>query len=428
MVSTDAPRFQVIAYRVGGYRNSSALRVWTSRWVAGERQSAPALLPSTRTIVAHWPTSLTVSTAGWSPGFYLFKLCASTGYQSYVPYTVRSASTRGRVVLVAPVMDWEAYNYWGGYDVYEAPPGHERSWAVSFDRPFPPEGGSGARLFLDDAVPVVVLAERRHIPLAYETDVDVAVHPHLLQGARGYVALGHDEYWTLPERRNVTAARDAGVNIAFLSSNTMYWRVRLASAPSGPDRMVIAYKSDAATSDPMRLTHPARTTARWRDPPHPDPENSITGMLYECFPVDAPYRVVSPQWWGFRGTGVHMGSEFPHLIWDEADRVYPIPSTPRPLEILSDTPYDCDGVPTSSQSTYYTTPSGAGVIDFGTQRWACATGPRCHQLPLVDDTFVRRVTTNVLRAFAAGPVGLTHPAVDNVRDFHLPKVNTVPSS
>jgi hypothetical protein len=95
---------------------------------------------------------------------------------------------------------------------------------------------------------------------------------------------------------------------------------------------------------------------------------------------------------------------------------------------LSYTRYDCNGVPTSAESTYYTTPSGAGVIDFGTQRWACATALRCHHLPAADDRFVRRVTTNVLRAFARGPVGVAHPAHDNVRDFWLPTTNSVPSS
>jgi hypothetical protein len=85
-------------------------------------------------------------------------------------------------------------------------------------------------------------------------------------------------------------------------------------------------------------------------------------------------------------------------------------------------------VPTSSESTYYTTPSGAGVVDLGTQEWACAVKPRCGALPAADDRFVRGVTTNVLREFARGPVGRVHPAHDNVADFPLSTVNTVPAS
>jgi hypothetical protein len=120
-------------------------------------------------------------------------------------------------------------------------------------------------------------------------------------------------------------------------------------------------------------------------------------------------------------------SEFPHLVADEADRVYPVPSTPRPLQILSNLGYRCLGVPTSTQSTYYTTSSGAGVIDFGTQRWSCATQPVCGPLTRETTTFVREVTSNVLRAFARGPVGRRHPAHDNVADFPLSTYHQTPT-
>ncbi|MGI8577814.1 MAG: N,N-dimethylformamidase beta subunit family domain-containing protein [Nocardioidaceae bacterium] len=425
MVSTSAASFRVQAYRIGGYRDGAGRLIWTSPQVKGIRQHAAKLVAATRTVVAGWIPSLTVSTAHWPAGFYLFKLVASSGYQAFVPFTVRSPSTQARVVLVSPVIDWQAYNTWGGYDLYQAPAGKSRSWAVSFDRPNPPPG---ANQFLYNVLPTVVLAERIGLPLGYQTSVDVAVHPDLLRGAAGYVSMGHDEYWTVPERRYVTAARDAGTNLAFLSSNTMYWRVRLQVASSGPDRIVVGYKSDASVADPLRYVDPAQTTARWRDPPHPDPENSLTGTLYECYPVDAPYRVVSPSWWGFRGTGARLGSEFPHLVAQEADRVYPVPSTPRPLQILSYADYSCGGSPTSAESTYYTTPSGAGVIDFGTQRWTCALGLRCATLPAKDNMFAREVTTNVLRAFATGPVGRRYRAQDNVGHFPLPVRNQVPAS
>ena len=45
----------------------------------------------------------------------------------------------GRVVLVAPVNTWQAYNQWGGYSLYHGPSGDRRAWAVSFDRPYVPE-------------------------------------------------------------------------------------------------------------------------------------------------------------------------------------------------------------------------------------------------------------------------------------------------
>jgi hypothetical protein len=427
MVSTVSPHFTVAAYRFGAYKGGLARRVWTSPPERGTVQPKPVLVPATHTVVAHWTPSLSVRTTRWPPGAYLLKLTAADGFQAYVPMIIRSPSAAGRVALVAPVATWEAYNAWGGYSLYTAPPGQRRSWAVSFDRPYQAPGASA---FLYNVVPVVVRAERLGIPLAYLTNVDLQSDRQALKGATAYVSLGHNEYWTTTMRARVTQARDAGTNLVFIGANTMYWRIRLAPAPSGPDRLVIGYKTDATSADPDRFRHPAQTTARFRDPPDPDPENSLTGMLYECFPVDAPYRVVSPHWWGFRGTGVHAGTSFPHLVGVEADRVYPIPSTPRPLQILSYAVYSCGGFPTSAESVYYTTPSGAGVFNTGTLLWICALNPACQQGPFDQNTrrFVARVTDTVLRTFAAGPAGLKHPAHDNVARFNLSPTNQVPAS
>ena len=423
MVSARAASFRVQAWRIGGYRGGEGRLVWHSGLLRGHRRAAPVVLSRTNTVVARWPVSIRVDTTGWPAGFYLFKLLASTGQQALVPYTVRSAATAGRVVLVAPVMDWQAYDDWGGYSLYVAPPGQHRSWAVSFDRPEPPPG-AGQLLF--NVVPVVALAERTGVPLAYETDVDVATRPGLLRGARALVSLGHDEYWSPAQRRAVTHARDAGTNLAFLSSNDVYWRVRLRSTTTGPARLLVGYKDAAATHDPARLTDPAAVTAKWRDGPSPDPENSLTGMLYECYPVDTAWRVTTPHWWGYRGTGVRRGTAFPHLVRMEADRVYPIAGTPHPLQVLSYSPYTCQGVPTSAEASYYTTRSGAGVLDVGTQWWPCALRPSCSGLPARDDRFARRVMRNVLRVFAAGPAGVAHPAHGNMARFELSPVDSIP--
>jgi hypothetical protein len=149
-------------------------------------------------------------------------------------------------------------------------------------------------------------------------------------------------------------------------------------------------------------------------------------MLYECYPVDTAWRVVAPRWWGYQGTGVSRGTSFPHLVKMEADRVYPLTSTPRPLQVLSYSPYTCQGVPTSSEAVYYSTRSGAGVLDVGTQWWPCALRPHCAGLPPRDNRFARRVTANVFRAFARGPAGRSHPAHDNVSRFWLPTVDSIP--
>jgi hypothetical protein len=99
------------------------------------------------------------------------------------------------------------------------------------------------------------------------------------------------------------------------------------------------------------------------------------------------------------------------------------------MQVLSHSSFDCRGDTTSTQSVYYTSPSGAGVFTAGTLRWGCALVDRCER-PLGDGTrrFVQRVTANLVRAFAAGPVGKRHPARDNVAEFDLPLVNAVSAS
>ena len=425
-VSTSSSAFRVTAYRIGAYRGGDGLRVWRSRWVPGTTQPGPRLSPArTRTVVAPWHRSLTVPTRGWAPGFYLFDLTTRDGWQAQVPYVVRSVSTAGRVVLMAPTATWQAYDDWGGYDLYHGSGGDRRSWAVSYHRPYPAPGAGEMRF---GVVPFVTVAERAGVPLAYLADVDLDTDPGALAGARAFVSIGHDEYWTRTRWDAVRRAREAGTNLAFFGADTAYWKIRLA--PSGrAARTVVGYRTDAGL-DPLRTTDPRDATGAFRDDPTTGRESTLTGVQYECFPVDTAYRVTSPRWWGFRGTHVRAGTTFPHLVGVEADRVYPLPSTPRPLQVLSSADYDCDGVPTSTQSVYYTARSGAGVFTAGTLRWTCALVGRCRPYDLGDRTrrFARMVTLRVLRVFAAGPAGRRHPAHDDLGRFALSPVNTVPAS
>ena len=193
-VSTSATRFRVQAFRFGWYAGGAARLVWQSGWLAGGLQHGPTFSSfSMRTAMAPWHDSLRVPTRGWAPGAYLFKLTAASGWQSHVPFVVRSPSVTGRVVLAVPVATWQAYNAWGGYSLYVGRNGDRRAWQVSFDRPYADPGTTD---MLFGVAPVVERAERLGIPLAYLTDLDVAARPQALAGARAYVTLGHDEYWT----------------------------------------------------------------------------------------------------------------------------------------------------------------------------------------------------------------------------------------
>ncbi len=415
--STTARSFTVSAFRMGWYRGDQARPVWRSGTVRGHRQRPSTLVAGTNTVQTDWGPSVTVPTDDWPDGSYLLRLDAESGAQRFVPVTVRSASTAGKVVIKNSTATWQAYNTWGGYDLYNGPGGAadytNRSLAVSLDRPLDQDGASA---FLAHERALIQLAERMGLPLAYVTSMEIATDPHLLDGASALLSLGHDEYWAPPERANVTAARDAGVNVAFLGANCCFRRTRLDSTRLGAQRLVICYKT-SYTQDPMYGKDNALVTNDYREPPDPDPESSLTGTLYESNPANADYVVASPDSWVFAGTGAAKGTRFPGLVGIEYDRVNPDSPVERPIQVLSHSPLTCRGVNSYSDSAYYTHPGGAGVFNTGTMRWVGAFTPRQYREFGVTDragAFVKRVTANVLRAFADGPAAAKYPAHDNL--------------
>ena len=276
----------------------------------------------------------------------MLKLRTGSGAETQVPYIVSSRSAEGTIALVAPVTSWQAYNDWGGYSLYDGPDGDVRSWAVSFDRPY--HAKIGANDYRTAALPIVIRAERLGVPVSYFANVDIHARPGLLEGARGYVSMGHDEYWTTADaRRSLAGPRrrhQSGVlrcEHDVLADPALPRPVR---RPTGPSRLPQAMR----TSTPCVRRRPAEATSRFRDAPAARPENDLIGMQYECYPVDTRLRRVPPDWWGFGGTGVERGDRIVGLVGPEADRVYPDRHTPRPLQILSHTTYNCRGVTTSS--------------------------------------------------------------------------------
>ncbi|MFF4563802.1 N,N-dimethylformamidase beta subunit family domain-containing protein [Streptomyces sp. NPDC001435] len=412
-VSTTAASFRVSAFRVGWYGGALARRMWTSPPIRGRVQHAPQIAPETCTVHTNWRRTLALDTASWPEGAYLLRLDAATGHQRYVPLIVRSVRGTGRTVLLHAPATWQAYNRWGGSSLYAGATGsyETRSLAVSFDRPYDMDGAAKFRVYEWAAV---VLAERLGIPLAYSTGLDVHADPTVLDGAAAVVCLGHDEYWTPQQRAHVTQARDAGTNVAFLGANTCFRRIRLEPGRGADDRTVVCYKS-AYRADPCYPGQPALVTTDFRTAPAPDPESSLTGVLYEGYPVDAPYVVHSAGHWLHEGTGVRAGDAFPHLVGVEYDRVMPGAGTPRLLEITAHSPLVCAGRPSHSDSAYYTVPSGAGVFASGTMRWVEAlvagTGElgRDHGMDARTRAFVTRTTENLLRAFAEGPTARHRP-------------------
>ena len=158
-VSTTADEFQVERLPdrlVPGARRARGLVVadGPGRRRSARPRSRPAPTPSrpTGTRCSQVPTD------DWPPGAYLLKLHAGSGGQRYVPVTVRSPSCAGKVVLKSCVQTWQAYNMWGGYDLYKDAAGSygNRSLVVSLDRPY---DLNGADMFLTYERNAIKLAE-----------------------------------------------------------------------------------------------------------------------------------------------------------------------------------------------------------------------------------------------------------------------------
>lgn len=416
LISSAAPQVRVDAFRMGWYGGLGGRLVWSARGVAAGLQRATTVDPATRMVSAPWRPTTTVRTDGWLPGLYLFKLTGVLGRARYVPLVVRSPATTGRVVILSATATYAAYNTWGGRSLYGGGPGGtdfaQRAYAASLDRPF---DGSGIRKLGQYELGPVMLAESTGVDLAYLTSADLLL-PHALDGARGVVSLGHDEYWSPQMRSVVESARSRGTNVAFLGADAAYWRVRFAPSALGENRVVVGYKS--AQLDPDRGS--PGTTAAFRAKPYPRPENSLTGMLYECFPTRADLVVRDPAFPLFRGTGVRLGSRVPGLAGPEVDRAYPLPGTPPGLEVVAHSPVRCGGRATYADSVYFTSPSGAGTFSTGTMSWALALAGPDSSLGITGATvaFVRAVTRNLLLAMAAGPMAHAVPARPNLAGLH----------
>jgi hypothetical protein len=380
----SAEPWDVRAYRLGWYGGRGGRLLWTSSWNWPSPQPAALTSSATGTVRAPWRASLTVHAQHWPAGMYLLKLTTAGDQQSYVPLTVRSPSMTGRTVFVTSDLTLQAYNQWGGSNLYRGPDGdpETRALAVSFDRPYDPR--TTTRI-MDTEQPLIAEAEQLGIPMAYVSDVDVATRPGALAGARAVVVDGHDEYWTSSERAAVLAARDRGTNLMFFGANQMWWRVDLAATGLGPDRLVRCNKRV-----PRRL-----------------PAQAVIGVHYAGLGARAPFVVADPGFFAFRNTGAQRGSAYPGLVGPEIDAAGPPADRPSGLDIVAHSIARCRYGGCWSDSTYYVAASGAGVWAAGTMGWVDALGQGRLRLGATARTkdFVRVVTANLLTAFAAGPAG-----------------------
>ncbi len=394
--SNRAARVTWEAWRIGWYGGAGGRRVASGGPIDLGPQPTPAPDPATGRIACRWPVSFTVDTdRSWTSGVYLVVLTRDDGAQTYAPLVVRADERKGVAAYQASVTTWQAYNAWGGKSLYDGGPAVE----VSFDRPY--AEGDGAGQFLWYEVWFVHWAESRGLDLTYLTDVDVDRDPSLVAGQKLFLSVGHDEYWSRPEREGVEAALAAGTSLAFFGANAAYWQIRLEpSRDDGtPRRTQVCWKKRADAEDPLRGT-PLETT-KWRLPPVSQPENALIGVMFTAWTKQPPlpWIVVGASAWPYDGTGVKDGDRIDGIVGYETDGIVDNGETPPGLVQLAGSPVtDVSGEARTQVAAVRDAPGGAFVFAAGTIEWSWGLGK-----PGTVDPRVQRITENVFRRAGLEP-------------------------
>ncbi len=340
---------------------------------------------------------------------------------------------------------WQAYNNYGGFSFYEGGGGGENGAPkISYNRPFLTRDSAFGRTFLfGSEYPMVRWLEANGYDISYFTDVDTDARANLLTQHKVFISSGHDEYVSGGQRASIEAALASGVNLAYFTGNTMFWKTRWENNR----RTLVCYKEATQKLDPSPIW-----TGLWRDPrlsPPSDggrPENALTGALYAqrtdltmTIPADdgkmrfwrntsiaqqapgqvasLPFRVLGPEWDEAIDTGgggefqarglTATGAEFRppglvHLSTTTAPGVGPLEeglTRPAGPDVGA-----ADLGPPTHHMTLYRAPSGALVFNTATIQWAFGLdGNHDAQAPPPTDPRMQQATVNIFADMGVQP-------------------------
>ncbi len=416
-LSGPGGRVHVLAYRLGWYHGAGARLVWDSPPVLVRPHTSLVSAGMPYTVTEPWPVSLEVRlTWAWQPGVYLLvpePLHGPPGQA--IPLVVRDDAGHEPLLVKLSTFTWAAYNTFGGRSLYTgrsvsgnlAAALATRSREVSLRRPL---AGAGFDQMTIDALPLVPFVERLGLDVAYITDLDLDEQPSRLLQHGALVCDGHSEYWTSRMLDAATAARNAGVNLAFLGANNVYWRARLRPTPDDGPHLVV-YKD--FTQDPVTATHPDDATVRWQSRPLDRDESSLLGQTSAAILVRGSFVMLHTPTW-LTGGFLRPGDVLPDSVGNEADaqatgRPYPPSDETMAVALLAGP----RGIVRVATMNYSTTPSGAGVFAAGTTYWVCDLSDICplFTTPPVTMHAVWLMTERLLRAFATARAGARYPSV-----------------
>ncbi|MEM8905838.1 MAG: N,N-dimethylformamidase beta subunit family domain-containing protein, partial [Actinomycetota bacterium] len=356
-----------------------------------------------------WPVSIEIPIGhDWRSGFHLVTLTAvgaepgrDVAHAGFVVRGPERVADRAPMLLVLETNTWNAYNTWGGRSLYTG--GHR----VSFERPFGRGMLSRPEVERDDrkARPVrwrevpdadglvfqahrtanaypsaigstgwftharrfVEWAERAGHRLDVAVSSDLDDDPGVLDGAPLVLSVGHDEYWSAPQRAAIEAHVERGGHLASFSGNTMFWQVRHEGTS------MVCHKYRAHLDDPVVADgRPAEATGMWADPIVGRPEWSLLGAgsafgLYHRFGQATPrgvggFLVHRADHWLVEGTGLGYGD-----VLGADDGVVGYETLGCPItfdELQLPVPRPLDGLPDSTEIVGWVPSSNLGIGEY----------------------------------------------------------------
>lgn len=292
--------YHVEIYRLGWYGGDGAREMSTAAQAAVTYPANYTTKPASCTTKSgtglvdcgNWPVTVnwTVPSDAVS-GLYIANLTQTDGdgLMPY-PFVVRKDSSTSDVVVQTSDETWQAYNDYGGQDLYggtgPAPDG--RAYEVSYNRPLDIGGDNG---IYGSEYMMLSWLERNGYDVSYTSGVDVSSSSGatLLKKHKVYLSSGHDEYWTQSQYSNVLAARKAGVRQGYFSGNEVFWKTRLTPSIDGTntaDRTLVCYKMTKMAQNNGIADPSGIWTGTWMDPASTgygqdyQPPNILTGSMF----------------------------------------------------------------------------------------------------------------------------------------------------
>ena len=323
------------------------------------------------------------------PGQYLFRLDSPGKISSFVPLIIRNPEAPSEITFVSSVLTWQSYNQWGGKSLYKGEDAKRETRAseVSFDRPYDGDGSGQVRYM---ELPLLKIVEKLGIDINYATDFDLDSNKELLKNTNAVLFGGHSEYWTIEMRASVEEAIANGVNLIVLGGNTAYNKTTLSLDRRSMSEII-----------------------PWRDPTVNKPESIFLGSQFLTLGIRRDLVISNPQRWPF--STLNNVTKIEGIMGYEVDS--PLYSPGPGVESLG----AMNILPTEKRkiamSTYYSAPSGAGVLNIGTNGWVCAIENLCpwgYRFSKENSDVIATVTQEILRKAATPKLGEIHPAIIDI--------------